>query len=199
MRGLIGSPPCKLYSAAGTGIGRLVIDVLATAIPRMLAGEDCREKVRAKIYPVALEAREAENEAREPTKRWTAERVEAAAQGDAFEAALVLEPARFIPACGPEWVALEQVPAVLPLWEVYAAELRSDGLQRVERETQRGRLRRTPDARARHPYRLPCPARRPPRADPLRRPQGRPTVGHAVGLDGRCARLGRDRRGRSPR
>ena len=55
--GLIGSPPCKLYSAAGTGIGRLVIDVLATAIPRMLAGEDCREKVRAKIYPVALEAR----------------------------------------------------------------------------------------------------------------------------------------------
>ena len=51
VRGPIGSPPCKLYSAAGTGIGRLVIDVLATAIPRTLAGEDCREEVRAKMLP----------------------------------------------------------------------------------------------------------------------------------------------------
>jgi DNA (cytosine-5)-methyltransferase 1 len=42
-------------------------------------------------------------------------------------AALVVEPARFIHACRPEWVALEQVPAVLPLWEVYAAELTKMG------------------------------------------------------------------------
>ena len=37
------------------------------------------------------------------------------------------EPARFIAASRPEWVALEQVPAVLPLWQVYAAELRRMG------------------------------------------------------------------------
>ena len=42
-------------------------------------------------------------------------------------AALVAEPARFIEASNPEWVALEQVPAVLPLWQVYAAELRRMG------------------------------------------------------------------------
>lgn len=42
-------------------------------------------------------------------------------------ASLVIEPARFIHAGHPEWVALEQVPAVLPLWEVYAAELRKRG------------------------------------------------------------------------
>ena len=42
-------------------------------------------------------------------------------------AALVVEPARFIAACRPEWVAMEQVPAVLPLWQVYAAELRRMG------------------------------------------------------------------------
>jgi DNA (cytosine-5)-methyltransferase 1 len=42
-------------------------------------------------------------------------------------AALVAEPARYIAACWPEWVALEQVPEVLPLWEVYAAELRARG------------------------------------------------------------------------
>jgi DNA (cytosine-5)-methyltransferase 1 len=37
------------------------------------------------------------------------------------------EPARFIAACDPEWVALEQVPSVLPLWKVYASELRKRG------------------------------------------------------------------------
>ena len=42
-------------------------------------------------------------------------------------AALVAEPARYIAACWPEWVALEQVPEVLPLWEVYATELRQRG------------------------------------------------------------------------
>jgi DNA (cytosine-5)-methyltransferase 1 len=42
-------------------------------------------------------------------------------------ASLVAEPARYIYACRPEWVALEQVPAVLPLWQVYAAELRRMG------------------------------------------------------------------------
>jgi DNA (cytosine-5)-methyltransferase 1 len=43
------------------------------------------------------------------------------------EASLIVEPARFINACHPEWVALEQVPAVLPLWRVYAAELGKRG------------------------------------------------------------------------
>lgn len=129
IRGLIGSPPCKLYSAAGTGIGRLVIDVLAGAIPRLLAGEDCRGEVRERVYPVALGHRHGENEAREPSKQWTAERVEAAARSDAFEASLVLEPARYIAGIGKslQWVALEQVSAVLPLWRVYAAELRKAG------------------------------------------------------------------------
>lgn len=42
-------------------------------------------------------------------------------------ASLVLEPARFIYAGQPEWVALEQVPAVLPLWQVYADELQKAG------------------------------------------------------------------------
>ena len=42
-------------------------------------------------------------------------------------ASLVIEPARFIEAGRPEWTALEQVPSVLPLWQVYAAELRRMG------------------------------------------------------------------------
>ena len=127
--GLIGSPPCKLYSAAGTGIGRLVLDLLAAAIPRVLAGGDCRAEVREQVYPVALGYRTAENDARAEAKRWTAERVAATARSDAFEASLVLEPARYIAGIGGglRWAALEQVPAVLPLWEVYTAELRKMG------------------------------------------------------------------------
>jgi DNA (cytosine-5)-methyltransferase 1 len=42
-------------------------------------------------------------------------------------ASLVAQPARFIHACAPEWVALEQVPEVLPLWKTYAAELAKMG------------------------------------------------------------------------
>ena len=44
-----------------------------------------------------------------------------------LSASLVLEPARFLAAGMPEWAALEQVPEVLPLWKVYAEELRKLG------------------------------------------------------------------------
>lgn len=40
---------------------------------------------------------------------------------------LVLEIGRWVDAMRPEWVALEQVPAVLPLWDRYAAWLRELG------------------------------------------------------------------------
>jgi DNA (cytosine-5)-methyltransferase 1 len=57
------------------------------------------------------------------TREQRSERIWAAVRS----AALVLEPARYIEACAPEWVALEQVPAVLPLWQVYADELGKRG------------------------------------------------------------------------
>jgi DNA (cytosine-5)-methyltransferase 1 len=40
---------------------------------------------------------------------------------------LVLEPLRYALTIRPEWVALEQVAAVLPLWEAFAAVLRDHG------------------------------------------------------------------------
>lgn len=40
---------------------------------------------------------------------------------------LVWEPLRWARAVQPEWVALEQVPDVLPIWQVTAAALREDG------------------------------------------------------------------------
>ncbi|MHA6764762.1 DNA cytosine methyltransferase [Streptacidiphilus sp. PAMC 29251] len=132
IRGLIASPPCTLFSSAGKGTGRRVLDVLADGIRRLFRGEDCRGEVRAAIYPVALAEQQAANAKKAPEKQRTTAQLEAAARTDAACAALVLEPARWIAellAAGGilEWVALEQVPAVLPLWEVYVEELRRLG------------------------------------------------------------------------
>jgi len=124
----ISSPPCTLFSTAGKGTGREAIGVLASGIRRMSAGEDCRTEVRDVIYDATtLPARIAENEARKPEKKWTPEKVEKAARNDAFVASMVLEPARRILEFEPERVAMEQVPAVLPLWQVYVQELRARG------------------------------------------------------------------------
>lgn len=41
--------------------------------------------------------------------------------------ALALEPLRWAEELSPEWIVLEQVPRVLPLWEAYAARLSADG------------------------------------------------------------------------
>lgn len=129
-RGHVSSPSCTLFSAAGTGIGRRVLDALAEGIRRIFAGAApaaVRVDVQARIYPVAHAEAVAKNQRRKPEKRWTEEKVEAKARLDAKVAALVLEPARRIMEIAPEWVALEQVPEVLPLWQVYEQELRARG------------------------------------------------------------------------
>lgn len=126
--GHISSPPCTKFSSAGTGVGVLLIDMLADGIRRIFAGEDCRAGVREDAYPICLAERERANEARKPSKRWSLERVEKAARNDAFTSCLVLEPARWIMGSPSlRWVALEQVRQVLPLWEVYAECLRARG------------------------------------------------------------------------
>jgi len=134
--GLIMSPPCTKLSAAGTGIGRRFLGLLADGIRRMMRGEDCRQEVRDAIYPVALAEQRKRNAKRPEASRWTDAEMEAAARDDAFVTALMLEPARFLYAlvcerggqgAALEWVAFEQVPAAEPLWRVYAEELRRLG------------------------------------------------------------------------
>lgn len=135
--GLIASPPCTKFSTAGNGLGRKFIAVLADGIRRVMRGEDCRQEIRDLIYPAALAAREETNAARAEGKRWPRVKVEAVALEDTVATMLVLEPARFLHALivlrpdgvgmPLEWVAFEQVPSVLPLWQVYAEELRRLG------------------------------------------------------------------------
>ncbi len=129
-RGHVSSPSCTLFSMAGSGIGRGVIDLLADGIARIFAGVDparVRAATQEAIYPAALAEAERVNAKRKPELRLDAEQVAAKARLDAKIAALVLEPARRVVELDPEWVALEQVPEVLPLWQVYVHELRRLG------------------------------------------------------------------------
>lgn len=134
--GLIASPPCTKFSAAGDGFGNRVMALLAKGVQRMMRGDDCRQELRDEIYPIALAEQTEKNEKRADDKKWTVERVQAAARSDAFLTVLVLEPARYLyalligDASGGvplEWAAFEQVPSVLPIWKVYALELRRFG------------------------------------------------------------------------
>jgi len=132
--GAIFSPPCTKFSAAGKQFGLKVMGLLAGGIQRMFRGDDCRQELRDQIYPAALTEQETANAKRKTP--WTQDKVEAAARDDAFVTVLILEPARYLHALITgdtgggiplEWAAFEQVPGVLPLWKVYAEELRRLG------------------------------------------------------------------------
>jgi DNA (cytosine-5)-methyltransferase 1 len=95
--GLIGSPPCQTFSMAGGGAGRRALDTVRNLVRRM----GRRETLDLSVF---------EDE----------------------RTGLVLEPLRWalfaIDLCRPfEWLALEQVPAVLPVWESMADVLRTEG------------------------------------------------------------------------
>lgn len=98
IRLLIGSPPCQAFSAAGKGKGRKGVAYILMGVNLIAWGND----------PVQV-------------CKWVDEKL------DDPRAALVLEPLRWAKALRPAYIALEQVPAVLPLWESMAEVLRSWG------------------------------------------------------------------------
>jgi DNA (cytosine-5)-methyltransferase 1 len=118
--GCIGSPVCVHFSAAGKRGGNLLTDILAEGIRDAFAGRQTRAQRRREAVAELRAARWGD-------PKWTRVQRSAAIWKAVRSASLMIEPARFIRAGNPEWVALEQVPSVLPLWEVYAAELRRIG------------------------------------------------------------------------
>lgn len=94
VRGLIGSPPCPTFSAAGKGSGRHDLPLLLEAITVLGGGE------------------------------WPAAQIDAC---DDDRTALTLEPLRWALILRPEWIVLEQVKEVLPVWEAMAVVLREQG------------------------------------------------------------------------
>jgi DNA (cytosine-5)-methyltransferase 1 len=94
--GLIASPPCQTFSAAGKGNGRKALDDVLRGIRDGYV--DSLDHLRF----LGLEV------------------------GDE-RTALVLTPLHFALTGGYEWLAWEQVPTVLPVWEACAERLRFEG------------------------------------------------------------------------
>lgn len=117
--GVTMSPPCTTFSNAGHGAGRKLIELLATAMTRTIRGENVVARTRreaAKILrPVAWQNKKLLKATRAERSAWI--------RRQAVTSVLVVEPARWVRDIRPRWVALEQVPSVLPLWRHLAALL----------------------------------------------------------------------------
>ena len=99
--GLIGSPPCTTFSKAGKGSGRRNLDAVTLAVKATAA----RQAPDTSYY-------------------------------DDPRTGLVVEPLRWVvqalDADEPyQWIALEQVRSVLPIWQAYAEVLRTEGYRVV--------------------------------------------------------------------
>jgi DNA (cytosine-5)-methyltransferase 1 len=96
---LIASPPCQAWSTAGKRLGLLDQPLVHEAVEHLAAGYDIRQR----LLPACHDQR----------------------------SLLAAEPMRYLHALNtvgePEWVAMEEVPDVLPLWKQYAAVLRRWG------------------------------------------------------------------------
>ncbi|RMB80513.1 DNA cytosine methyltransferase [Streptomyces shenzhenensis] len=98
-RGLIASPPCQAWSVAGKRLGLVDQPLVHEAVADLAVGRDTREQLHAACQDT--------------------------------RSLLAAEPMRYLHALNtvgePEWVAMEEVPDVLPLWKQYAAILRRWG------------------------------------------------------------------------
>jgi DNA (cytosine-5)-methyltransferase 1 len=99
---LAGGPPCQTFTVAGSGAGRRALEEVLSFVKRMIAREDCNE--------IATDLADLSDE----------------------RTGLVLEPLRWalkaIDQNAPyQAIVLEQVPAVLPVWEAYKEALEGEG------------------------------------------------------------------------
>jgi hypothetical protein len=126
---IAGSPPCPTFSAAGKGAGRLLTAILVACLRALGEGHDERERARREAFEVlqpvawAAERARAKRAGRDPSR----EDADAQAKRDADMSVLVVEPLRWALALRPRAVAIEQVPACLPLWQVVAEVLEAVG------------------------------------------------------------------------
>lgn len=97
-RRLLGSPPCQTFSVGGKGAGRAALDVVLSLVLKMAD----RQSIAADLDDLD----ERTGLVLEPL-RWALEALDAGTPYDT--------------------VVLEQVPAVLPVWEVVAEVLRAEG------------------------------------------------------------------------
>lgn len=121
--GLKGSPPCTTFSNAGHGAGRRLTEVLITAITRTARGRKVMAATRCECAAILRAVALADPKMR----KWTRGARSKWAREQAVLSVLVVEPMRWIYLLRPQWVALEQVVAVAPLWRHMELMLRELG------------------------------------------------------------------------
>lgn len=118
--GLIASAPCIQFSHCGDRAALLILAELANMV---------RDEFRG-LGPVTRAGHVTRMTAVLHDAKWPENRFDprhTAISVAVASATLITEPARYIHAGQPRWVALEQVPAALPVFEVYATLLREHG------------------------------------------------------------------------
>ena len=122
---VIASAPCPTFSSAGNSGGRHLTAPIVRCLHELAAGNDTRAECREDAYKILApiywerEQEKARKKQREPDRG----KSEARARRDADMSLLVVEPLRWVLALEPRFVALEQVPEVLPLWSEIASIL----------------------------------------------------------------------------
>lgn len=121
IRGLKGSPPCTTFSGAGQGAGRLVMELLCTAMTRIARGRSVLAATRREIAQVLRQfaAHRYPKLSRQERSAW--------ARKQAVTTVLVLQPMRYAVALRPQFIALEQAREVAPLWRHMVMLLRELG------------------------------------------------------------------------
>lgn len=121
--GAILSPPCTTFSNAGHGAGNRLTALLITAITRTARGHKVLAATRRACAAVLREVALTDPKMR----KWTRAQRSAWARKQATVSVLVVQPIRWAYILRPRWIALEQVPSVLPLWTHTALMLRELG------------------------------------------------------------------------
>jgi DNA (cytosine-5)-methyltransferase 1 len=126
VRGQIGSPPCTMFTQAGSTAAWLIRAILCQLARDVLAGNDTRAERRAEMFTELAASDWPKARGKNPAPRTPEQRV-ARITAAVQSAALIAEPARFIAAARPEWIVLEQVSEALPVWHAYAEGLKALG------------------------------------------------------------------------
>lgn len=128
--GIVASPPCPTFSAAGLRLGVRALQLLAEAVAGVLDGASPAATIEA---VTDLLEPEFDDPAAPPS--FDLPGVDSPHRAEARQVArsacLMLEPARYLAALQPEWIAGEQVPAGLPVWQAYVEALRERGWHAV--------------------------------------------------------------------
>jgi DNA (cytosine-5)-methyltransferase 1 len=122
VEGFIASAPCPTFSAAGGRDGLVLMAIILRCLGDLAERRDTRAAAREEAFVLLEPLMWAKEQAAAAKKRREPDRAKSAAKARraADMSMLVCEPVRWVEQLRPTWVALEQVPEVMPIWRATA-------------------------------------------------------------------------------